>query len=274
VIGMKFCWHGCGAFSLRLAGVEVLVDPYLSPPGSYGPWYTANPHAPALDDYFRLCAPDFVLITHGHFDHLDLEAARALCARSRARFAGSAEAMAALAGVGVPAERLCTLASGHPAALGGAVVMPVEGVHWQTGAEGTAIAAKFAGRPDRYGAMPCGGPAFGYLLRATPGAAADAYISGDTMPEGVPLCAARVAVLAVTGPLRHPRTGEVCMAALGTADLVPALQRLSARVAVVVHWDFPLFVAPVDIAAAARAAEAELDVTVVVPPYNRWVVLP
>lgn len=56
-MSLKLTWHGHAAMSLETAGYRLLVDPFLS----------GNPAATTGPDSLK---PDFVLVSHGHGDHV------------------------------------------------------------------------------------------------------------------------------------------------------------------------------------------------------------
>jgi len=269
---MQLAWHGAASVTLRANGLNILVDPLFSPPEAYGDWYTPNPHRPDLDEFLERFAPDYVFITHGHFDHFDVETTRLLADRTDCRFAGSSEVCSALKRlVGVDPDRLLPVTAGESAALGTLVLEPVQGVHWLTMEEGDAAAKKLADRPDRHGVMPCGGPMLGFFLRT---GKETLYLSGDTEPEGVPNRSADAAVLNIVGSMYHPVTKERRFSALCPETAGEALRRIRPRTAVLIHHDFEaiflegkLDLTPIYEEARALPNPPEL----VVPPYHEWI---
>jgi L-ascorbate metabolism protein UlaG (beta-lactamase superfamily) len=265
---VRIAWHGSAAYTLEAGGCEVLVDPFFSPASAYGPWYTANPHAPSAADYLAAHAPDLVLITHGHFDHCDLEAVKALTAIRPLHFVTSAAVAAALLRhCGLGAESVTAIAPGQRLDVGAVQVRAFAGVHWLTGPEGDEAARKLD-RPERYGVFPAGGPSLGFLLT---GGRDRAYLSGDTVLAGVPEIDAPVAVISTGTRMTHPVTHEVTTPVVTIEDLPAVARRLHARVMAAVHWDFGLFLDPFDADAAARRMAAEApECRLVIPAYNAW----
>ena len=291
---LELCWHGGASVSLRVGRVgepaaarlqplELVIDPQFSKAGDYGPWYVPNPHAPTVHEYLHFHHPDYVLITHGHFDHFDLETVRKLAAATDAVFGGSADVCSTLEAVaGLPKERTLLLEDGRTVLLVGgekAVVeiTPIKGEHWVTGDEGRAVAAKFAGRPDRYGVMPCGGPMLGYIAGAD---GHTAFFSGDTHLAAIPYRKVDVAVLSVGGLIADPKTKELTKEILNEAEAVEAAnEHLAAEVLVPVHWDHDVFPEKPKMSLIAELLEKGLKKhlrvpRLVVPPYGEWVEVP
>lgn len=81
--GDSVTWIGHAAFLLRIGGKMVLTDPYLSeyasPLGAIGVRRFAPPGI-ALED---LPAIDVLIVSHNHYDHLDVEAIEALAGKER-----------------------------------------------------------------------------------------------------------------------------------------------------------------------------------------------
>lgn len=75
-------WLGHAAFLVRLGGVTVLTDPYLTDvagPAGFGPERYVAPGLPLAD----LPSVDVILVSHNHYDHLDAETVDALPGKDR-----------------------------------------------------------------------------------------------------------------------------------------------------------------------------------------------
>ncbi|MEW6308377.1 MAG: MBL fold metallo-hydrolase [Bacillota bacterium] len=263
---MRVCWHGSCSYSLELGGVELLVDPSFSRLGDYGPWFIPNPGAPDFSAYAAAHRPEAVLISHGHFDHFDLETVRRLEKAFSPRFCGSGAVTDTIARhFQVPRERLLSLADGESLGLAqGLAVTALAGQHWYTGSAGDEAAAKLD-RPERYGVMPCGGPMLAFKLE---GASATAYLSGDNMLDGIPALSVDLAVLCIGGPARDAVTGQLTYSILRPQELPLAAKRLGARVVVPVHYDFGMLGSS---DCSEVPAELPVGVRLLVPRYNEWV---
>ncbi|WP_395696775.1 MBL fold metallo-hydrolase [Methylocella sp.] len=86
VEGLRICLIGHASLLIQADRLNILVDPVFSmrvgPFGRFGP-RRVNPPGVAFDD---LPPVDAVLITHAHYDHLDLASLRRLQATHRPRF--------------------------------------------------------------------------------------------------------------------------------------------------------------------------------------------
>ena len=103
-VSVSFINHA--TFLLRLAGAVVLTDPIFSQrcsPLSWAGPKRVRPPGLALDDLPR---PDIVLLSHNHYDHMDLPSLRALQARYAPRFVTTLGNARTLAGLGIEAAEL------------------------------------------------------------------------------------------------------------------------------------------------------------------------
>ncbi|NPV27475.1 MAG: MBL fold metallo-hydrolase [Firmicutes bacterium] len=263
---MQICWHGAGCFSLKVNQMEWLVDPYFSRKADYGDWYTENEHAPDLTDYLTNHDPQFVIITHGHFDHFDLEAVKRINAAKRPVFVGNLEVIATLKNLfAITDTQVLPLEPGQKFNLGGIAGQTFQGVHWFTGEEGTKAAAKINRNPANYGAMPCGGPMLSFIFQLPE---VSVYISGDTKLDGVPDEQVDVAIINVGGKVYDPATKGTAWPAISAEETVEAVERLlKPRVLVPIHYDFKLFLEPVPV---ELLTEGLKTTRVVLLPYNQW----
>ena len=69
-MGLKFIFYGHGTMGLETGGHKVLVDPF----------FTGNPSASTSADAVEA---DFILVSHGHGDHVGVVDARKVRCRSR-----------------------------------------------------------------------------------------------------------------------------------------------------------------------------------------------
>lgn len=85
--GLRVSFIGHASFLVQTAGLNILIDPVYgeraSPVGFAGP-KRVNPPGIAFDDLPRI---DWVLISHNHYDHLDMALLRRLWRRDRPRLA-------------------------------------------------------------------------------------------------------------------------------------------------------------------------------------------
>ena len=139
----KLTWFGHAALGLETGGYKILIDPY----------FTGNPAATASADKMK---PDFILVTHGHGDHIGDTVA--IARRSGATVISNAEISGWLGKQGLKT---------HAQHLGG-------GYKHLFGYLKLTLALHGSGLPDgSYGGNPAG-----FLLTTNDGK--KIYLAGDT----------------------------------------------------------------------------------------------
>ena len=131
-LALTFIGHA--SFLLRLGGLAILTDPIFSdrcsPVGWAGP-KRARPPGRTLD---QLPPIDLVLVSHNHYDHLDLPSLRAIAARDRPRFVtplGNRLVLArALAEAGIAATAVTELDWWQSTTIGDARVVATPARHF------------------------------------------------------------------------------------------------------------------------------------------------
>jgi L-ascorbate metabolism protein UlaG (beta-lactamase superfamily) len=195
---MKFTYYGHSTFSVKFSGKTLLFDPFITP------------NELAKDIRLEDIAADYILLTHGHFDHVN--DAVALAKQTGATVIANFEVATWLGKQGVEKT--------HPMNIGG-------GYQFDFGRVKLTTAIHSSTMPD--GAN--GGTAGGFLISGEEGAF---YYAGDTaltldfqlIPEEVSL---RFAVL----PIGDNFT-------MGARDAAHASQLLRCQKIIGVHYDtFP-----------------------------------
>jgi L-ascorbate metabolism protein UlaG (beta-lactamase superfamily) len=102
-------WYGHSSVLIEIDGRRVLVDPVWSERVSPSPLIGPKRLHPVPAGLDTLPPVDAVLISHDHYDHLDLPTVRALVARGPAPFVVPLGVGAHLRSWGVPAERVIEL---------------------------------------------------------------------------------------------------------------------------------------------------------------------
>ncbi len=219
---VKLTWHGHAAWSIDADGAKIVVDPFLKP---------NNPSAQVTVDDL---AADFILVTHGHGDHVsDLVA---LAKRTGALVIANFEIYTWLGNHGVE--------HAHPMNHGGAFSFPFGRVKMTNAIHSSML-------PDgSYGGNPGG-----FLIQFNDGH--DVYFAGDTaLTYDMKLIGDVGGVDLAVLPIGDNFT-------MGPEDAMVAAQWVKAKHVLPTHYDtFPYIV--VDAAAFAKRLQREtgIDCTV------------
>jgi L-ascorbate metabolism protein UlaG (beta-lactamase superfamily) len=207
---VKVTYYGHSCFSVQVAGKELLFDPFITP----------NPLASSVD--LSALRPDYILVSHGHFDHVaDLET---IARASGATIVGSYEVVQWFAAKGF--EKIQHMNSGGS-------------WNFDFGKVTFTIAIHSSSMPDgSYGGQPGG-----FLVESTEGSF---YYSGDTA------LTRDIALIAEAGPLKF---AALCIGdcfTMGVKDALTASGWLGCNEVLGLHYDtFPSIV--IDHAAAKDA---------------------
>ncbi len=189
----KFTWYGHGTQGLELGGVHILVDPFL----------TDNPAASISADKVPA---DFILLSHGHGDHV--ADAVAVAQRTGATVISNFEIANWCGGQGLKT---------HPQHLGGGFKHPFGYVKLTLALHGSAL-------PDgSYGGNPCG-----FLITANSGA--KIYLACDTGLFGDMSLLGDEGIALASVPIGDNFT-------MGPADAVRAVKLLRPKHVIPVHYN-------------------------------------
>lgn len=75
---LQVSWLGHSTFLIQLDGVTILTDPIFSDRASPFSFMGPKRYVPHVVDYDKLPKIDYVIISHNHYDHLDIETVRHL----------------------------------------------------------------------------------------------------------------------------------------------------------------------------------------------------
>ncbi len=195
---MKVTYYGHACFSVELGGKHLLFDPFI----------TGNPLARAIDP--KKIPADFILVTHGHDDHMD--DALAIAQRTQAPIITNFEVAEWLAKKGAPATHGLNPGGGFNFAFGR--VTPLSAIHSSSMPDG------------QYGGVPVG-----LVIEAREG---NFYYSGDTA------LTYDMKLIAETTPLKW---AALCIGdnfTMGPDAAVRAAEFIQCREILGVHYDtFP-----------------------------------
>ncbi|MBE2179330.1 MAG: metal-dependent hydrolase [Chthoniobacterales bacterium] len=210
---MKLTYYGHSCFGVQVDGTHLLFDPFITP----------NPKAASID--IKSIPADYILVSHGHFDHVaDVEA---IAANTGATLVSTFEVVEWFAKRGVEKS--------HAMNLGGAFTFPFGRVKMTAATHSSSM-------PDgSYGGNPAG-----FLVETKQG---HFYYSGDT---------ALTRNMKLIGDSASLKFVVLCVGdnfTMGPEDAARAAIFLEAREVVGVHYDtFP----PIEIDhAEARSAFAD-----------------
>lgn len=232
-------WYGHAAFVVKTPGGTVLaIDPWISNP--------TDPDKQALD---KLSKVDFILVSHGHFDHVG--DAIALQKKTNAKFVGAFELGHALVGAGAPADSATMATLGNP---GGTIklndevsVTIVPAIHSSGFQKGDNAPMEYAGNPVGFIIHVKGGPTI--------------YHSGDTDVFGE---------MKSFAERWHPDVAMLCIGGHFTMDPVGAAQAqkmIGAKIVIPMHYGtFPILDGtPEELEKAMKAEHAKGKVLVMKP---------
>ena len=195
---MKFTYYGHSCFEVEVAGKRLLFDPFITP----------NPLAAKVD--VGALKPDYIFLSHGHFDHVaDVEA---IARQSGATIVGSFEVIQWFQKKGLEKTFAMNLGGSWNAEFGIVTLT---------------IAHHSSSMPDgSYGGEPGG-----FLIKTAEGSF---YYSGDTgLTHDMKLIAA-------AGPLKF---AALCIGdcfTMGVKDAITAASWIGCKEIVGVHYDtFP-----------------------------------
>ncbi|HEU4959315.1 MAG TPA: MBL fold metallo-hydrolase [Sphingomonas sp.] len=217
---MLVTWIGHASVLVQTEGLNILIDPVWSEqagPFGLGPKRVTAPGV-RFDDLPKI---DLVLVSHNHYDHMDLATLKRLWNRDRPRIVTSLGNDRVIGAAGVPAEALDW--GGRVKLKPGIDVVVTRSHHWSS-----------RWFTDRNRALWSG---FAVIL---PGG--NLFYSGDTgagdlswVDEARALGPIRLALLPI-GAFRFVPGQMAIGSHIGPVDAVEILQRLGAARAVPVHW--------------------------------------
>lgn len=127
--GLRVTWMGHATALVEIDGRRIMTDPMFSERCSPSTWVGPKRFHPAPIPLSELPAIDTVLISHDHYDHLDMTTVKALAARGT-HFAVPLGIGAHLEAWGIAAEKIHELDWNQSAQLGGLSIMATPARHY------------------------------------------------------------------------------------------------------------------------------------------------
>ncbi|MCP2252554.1 L-ascorbate metabolism protein UlaG, beta-lactamase superfamily [Prauserella aidingensis] len=128
--GLHVTWFGHASTLVELDGARVLVDPMWSDRASPSRWFGPRRLFAPPQPLAELPEPDVVLISHDHYDHLDMRTVGELARRTTALFVVPLGVGAHLRRWGVPAHRITELDWHDETRSAGLRIIATPGLHF------------------------------------------------------------------------------------------------------------------------------------------------
>lgn len=215
----RVTWLGQAGFRLDLEDGSFVVDPWVSPHENR--LIPAPPLELAADGVTAL------LITHEHFDHLDLDFLPTFLERSPAASVVLPEALVGLVEDLVPGSQIGSVNPHDVVEVGGVEVDVVPAIHGVTMDDAYGDGSSLGGRP-RF---------VGYAFRGHP----SVYVAGDTIvTDGVTDALARLGIDVALLPINGRDAAREARGIVGNMDAGEAVElalTIGARRLIPYHWD-------------------------------------
>jgi L-ascorbate 6-phosphate lactonase len=215
----RVTWLGQAGFRLDLGGSSLVVDPWVSP--------HENRLIPAPPPDLAADGATGLLITHEHFDHLDLDFLPAFLQHAPTATVVVPEALAGLVEEVVPKSQIVTVNPQDVVEVGGIEIDVVPAIHGVT-------------MDDAYGdGSSLGeGPRFvGYVFRGTP----SVYVAGDTIvTDDVANALSRLEIDVAMLPINGRDAEREAQGIVGNMDAGEAVElalAIGATRLIPYHWD-------------------------------------